>query len=93
MLLLALLCVSSLVCALGLSGIDVTRVRDRIKVDFKDELFLHNSIDEKSRSLIVFGTYAADFNNIEYAQKLKYYLPQLKEKGLKRVFFVMNAVV
>jgi hypothetical protein len=79
--------------ALGLNGIDVTRVRDHARVDFKEELFLHNSIEENSRSLIVFGTYAADFNNIEYAQKVAYYLPRLKEKGLKRVFFIMNAEV
>ena len=30
------------------------------------------------RSLFVFGTYAADFNAIEYAQRLRYYLPILK---------------
>lgn len=93
MVLLMLLALCALTGALGLGGVDVTRVRDRARVDFKDELFLHNSIDDNARSLIIFGTYAADFNNIEYAQKLSYYLPRLKEKGLKKVFFVMNADV
>ena len=36
--------------------------------------------DTPSRSLLILGTYAADFNAIEYAQRLRYYLPLLKEK-------------
>ena len=32
------------------------------------------------RTLFIFGTYAADFNAIEYAQRLRYYIPQLEEK-------------
>lgn len=36
------------------------------------------------------GTYAADFNAIEYAQRLRYYLPSLQERGVDRIGFVLN---
>jgi len=68
-------------------GLSVTRVRDRATVqDFGEEI-----ASMKGETLLVFGTYAADFNMIEYAQRLRYYLPQLKEKGLKNFVLVANA--
>ena len=42
-------------------------------------------------TLLVLGTYAADFNAIEYAQRLRFYLPQLKAKGISQAIMVMNA--
>ena len=42
-------------------------------------------------SLLVLGTYASDFNALEYAQRVKYYLPQLRAKGIDQVLFVLNA--
>lgn len=43
------------------------------------------------RTLLVFGTYPADFNMIEYAQKVRHYLPILCEKkGVKRALVVVN---
>lgn len=43
------------------------------------------------RSLFIFGTYAADFNAIEYAQRLRYYLPILKEEcGVSKFGMVLN---
>ena len=43
------------------------------------------------RSLLVFGTYAADFNAIEYGQRLRYYWPRLRdEKGVERCAFLLN---
>lgn len=42
-------------------------------------------------SVVVYGTYAADFNAIEYAQRLKYYLPDLKAKGIKKFHLILNA--
>ena len=34
---------------------------------------------------------AADFNAIEYAQRLRHYLPALKSAGVDRTMFVLNA--
>ena len=43
-----------------------------------------------AKTLVVFGTYPADFNMIEYAQRLRYYLPKLKEKGVARILCTVN---
>ena len=40
--------------------------------------------------MLVLGTYAADFNAIEYGQRLRFYLPQLKELGITKIGFVLN---
>jgi hypothetical protein len=41
--------------------------------------------------MVIFGTYAADFNAIEYAQRLRYYWPQLKEKcGISKCALILN---
>lgn len=45
----------------------------------------------KGDTCLILGTYAADFNAIEYAQRLKYYLPELSEKGVSNFCFVVNA--
>lgn len=42
--------------------------------------YMKSAEDGAGRSLFVFGAYAADFNAIEYAQRLRYYIPQLEEK-------------
>lgn len=43
------------------------------------------------RSLFVFGTYAADFNAIEYVQRLRYYMPILKsECNISKFGLVLN---
>jgi len=45
----------------------------------------------KGRSLFIFGTYAADFNAIEYVQRLRYYLPILKsECNVSKFGIVLN---
>lgn len=46
--------------------------------------------DGNGIKLLVLGTYPADFNMIEYAQKLTYYLPELKAKGVSRVLCAVN---
>lgn len=47
--------------------------------------------EAEGKSMVVFGTYAADFNAIEYGQRLRYYWPILKEeKGLKKCAFILN---
>jgi hypothetical protein len=46
----------------------------------------------EDRSLLVFGTYAADFNAIEYAQRLRYYWPRLLQtkNGLQKCALLLN---
>jgi hypothetical protein len=47
--------------------------------------------NQKERILIVFGTYAADFNAIEYGQRLRYYYPILQEtKNITKCAFLLN---
>ena len=41
----------------------------------------NSSNNNKKRRMIIFGTYPADFNAIEYGQRLRYYWPALQEKG------------
>ncbi|CAH0370498.1 unnamed protein product [Pelagomonas calceolata] len=43
------------------------------------------------RTLLCFGTHAADFNAIEYLQKVRFYLPRLRDAGVSRVACVLNA--
>jgi len=50
-----------------------------------------------ARKMVVFGTYAADFNAIEYGQRLRYYWPKLREKeeekgrrGVGKCAFLLN---
>lgn len=47
----------------------------------------------QNKSMIIFGTYAADFNAIEYAQRLRYYLPSLKDRGIDKIGFILNCDV
>lgn len=42
-------------------------------------------------TLLVLGTYCADFNTIEYCQKVKYYKNQLKEKNINNILLLVNA--
>jgi AhpC/TSA antioxidant enzyme len=48
-------------------------------------------LNSGERCLMVFGSYAADFNAIEYGQRLRYYWPILKnEKNLQKCGLVLN---
>jgi hypothetical protein len=67
-----------------LKGVYVSAVSGQ-SVDLGDFLS-----DGNGRSLLVLGTYAADFNAIEYAQRLRYYLPKLKECGVSKCGLVLN---
>ncbi|GMH87401.1 hypothetical protein TrVE_jg12474 [Triparma verrucosa] len=44
----------------------------------------------QSKTLVVLGTHAADFNACEYIQKLRFYLPRLKAAGVDRCMMVVN---
>lgn len=70
-----------------LSGATATSVSTGANVD------LSNFLSDKAGSgynMLVVGTYAADFNAIEYAQRLRYYLPKLQEAGVGKVGFLLN---
>jgi hypothetical protein len=68
-----------------LQGVSVKSVNSGADVDL-------GSFLSDSKSLLILGTYAADFNAIEYAQRLRYYLPLLKEKcGIEKFGMVLNA--
>mmetsp|Transcript_42620 Transcript_42620/g.51157 ORF Transcript_42620/g.51157 Transcript_42620/m.51157 type:complete len:307 (+) Transcript_42620:36-956(+) len=49
-----------------------------------------NESNANDYSLLILGTYAADFNMIEYAQRLRYYLPDLKARGISKFGLVVN---
>lgn len=69
-----------------LKGVTVTSAATGTSID------LGNYLEEgDGRSMVVFGTYAADFNAIEYAQRLRYYWPKLKEEcGISKCALILN---
>lgn len=68
-----------------LKGVYVSSVAGK-SVDLGDFL----ASPGNSKSLLILGTYAADFNAIEYAQRLRYYLPLLKDAGITKFGMVLN---
>ena len=46
-----------------------------------------------TKSLIVLGTHAADFNMVEYCQRVRFFLPQLQSKGVDRFILVVNGKI
>jgi len=48
------------------------------------------SVSTTPYTLTIYGTYASDFNAIEYAQRVRYYLPLLREKNVESVNFIVN---
>ena len=68
--------------------IALPRVSDGASVHLGDALAATTD-----RTLLCFGTHAADFNAIEYLQKIRFYLPRLRDTGVSRVACVLNADV
>ena len=68
-------------------GRSVIRVRDGISIDLGEAL----AQQRQQTCLLVLGTYAADFNAIEYCQRLRHYLPSLKDKGVNKFSLILNA--
>lgn len=73
----------------ALRGVQVTRVGGSASAPVDLGLELQAATATQS-TLCILGTYAADFNCIEYAQRVRYYLPQLRERDVGRVLFVVN---
>lgn len=80
------LCFSAVAPSRPTTGITLTPVDGGTKVTLDE--YLNNP---SGRSLFIFGTYAADFNAIEYVQRLRYYLPILQsECGISKCGLVLN---
>ena len=69
-----------------LEGCKVTSVKSNEEVELSS--FLKSGND---KTMLVLGTYASDFNAIEYVQRLRYYLPQLMDKGVTKIGLILNA--
>ncbi|KAJ1473996.1 hypothetical protein T484DRAFT_1912150, partial [Baffinella frigidus] len=94
---LLLLCISAHACsglvvpltgpkpAVSLDGISLCRVSDGKQVNLGPALE-----PAKGKTLLVLGTHPADFNMIEYSQRVRTFWPQLKEKGVDRCMMVVN---
>ena len=73
--------------ATALQGCSLVRLADEERVDLGEAL---TSSTEKTKSLLILGSHPADFNAIEYGQKVRAFWPQLQEKGISRVMMVLN---
>ena len=71
----------------GFNGVKLPSIKDSLSMVDIGEI-----CNEKgTNKLVIFGTYAADFNAIEYCQRLKHYLPELKRKGIDKYYLILNA--
>lgn len=71
----------------SVKGIQIQPVTGGPKIALEDYVKNENG----SKSMFIFGTYAADFNAIEYAQRLRYYLPILKDEcGVTKFGLLLN---
>ena len=73
----------------------MTATRLRLALEIRKPLGGAASLDVgallEKKSAVVFGTYAADFNAIEYGQRLRHYAPKLKERGVESLHLILNA--
>jgi len=72
--------------AAALAGLMLPRASSGEKVDLGGALS-----SSSGKTLLVLGTYAADFNMVEYCQRIRAVWPQLQEKGISRCMMVVNA--
>lgn len=71
-----------------LAGVTARSVKTSEDVDLSD--FISTPSSKGKKTMLVLATYAADFNAIEYAQRLRYYMPQLQERGITKIGMVLN---
>lgn len=71
----------------SMKGLMIQPVGGSAKIELEDYL----KCNDGGRSLFIFGTYAADFNAIEYVQRLRYYAPILQnECGVTKFGVLLN---
>ncbi|KAL7551717.1 hypothetical protein ACHAWF_014899 [Thalassiosira exigua] len=71
-----------------LAGVTALSVKTSQGVDLSD--FVDTPSSKGKKTMLVLGTYAADFNAIEYAQRLRYYMPELQKRGISKIGLVLN---
>jgi len=79
--------------AVSLNGITVPRVSDGKQINLGKALEETGVVEGDRRNkkvMLILGGYPGDFNTVEYAQKVRYFLPQLREKGIDRIMMVIN---
>jgi len=74
--------------AASLAGLQLPRVSDGERVDLGGALAASTG-----KTMLVLGTYAADFNMVEYCQRVRHFLPDLQAKGVDRCMMVVNGEV
>lgn len=72
-----------------LSGVRVASVKNADPSAEANQIDIGEWLSTGKR-MIVFGTYAADFNAIEYGQRLRYYWPKLQQSGVEHCAFILN---
>ena len=77
-------------CGLSASGFAPLAGVSLPKVSTGESVNLGDALSASGTTVLVVGTYPADFNMIEYAQKLRHYLPALEEKGVSRFLCTVN---
>jgi AhpC/TSA antioxidant enzyme len=89
----AALTTSAVVAYAPLKGVQVAPVKADTSgsVDIGEWLTSATTATSNNKcKMLVFGTYAADFNAVEYGQRLRYYWPLLREKGVTQCAFLLN---
>lgn len=77
--------------ALKRSSLDRLRGSTVLSVKTNEMIELSNFLKSGTdKSMLILGTYAADFNAIEYVQRLRFYLPELIKKGVNKIGLVLN---
>lgn len=71
-----------------LAGVTARSVKTSEDVDLSE--FVSTPSAKGKKTMLVLGTYAADFNAIEYAQRLRYYTPELQKRGISKIGLVLN---
>jgi hypothetical protein len=62
-----------------LAGVTARSVKTSENID------LSTYLSSSKKTMLVLCTYAADFNAIEYAQRLRYYMPDLQKRGITKI--------
>ena len=71
----------------SLSGVSLPRVSDGEQIDVGAALA---ATAAGGKTMIVLGTHAGDFNMVEYAQRVRFFWQQLRDKGVDRCVMVVN---
>jgi hypothetical protein len=73
------------------SSLDRLRGSKVLSVKTNEMIELSNFLKSGTeKSMLILGTYAADFNAIEYVQRLRFYLPELIKRGVNKIGLVLN---